>query len=582
MFLRYVAPLCATQALAVIAQPPLVEDGGVKYIGTNSHGVESFLNIRYGQDTTGPRRFKPPVAFSYGSGVYVDATQAGAACPQILGNPLPQFRGIYDNVTKISEDCLTVRVTRPLNTSAHAKLPVMVYLYGSGYEFGSIYDEVAYNPINFVKLDESKGLPIIYVAINYRVGIFGFAASDALRDEDGLNVGLLDQYLGLQWVRDHIESFGGNPKDVTLFGQNVGWANIQLQLTAFGGKSESLFNRAILQSGPTFSGVGLTAGITDNSTAQVTRAVNCTSQIGHEELSCLRALPMSILNDAAIEYANSYSRFGGFGTFRPTAPSTFIPDVPSVLLHNGSFRRDVDIMIGWNENDGSVYVPHTGNGTDDFTATIETLFPRLSNISLHNLTELYPPTNFSNDAADGVDRTFFQASQVIRDAHFACPSLRLAREWHDYAPNRSVYMYTLNQSVLQGRETRNRHGYFGVSHFSDIPYVFDAVNSAEWSAAANQSDYDIASHMSGSWASFATFGQPTIPSISDEELLTSNLTISNWTQAGWIEEYGLGMQIRILGGPRNGMTWTFGGYNEFFDWRCAYWGGEQVLEETWI
>ncbi|KAI0838353.1 carboxylesterase family protein [Hypoxylon sp. FL0890] len=581
MLLRYIAPLCATQALAVIAQPPIVEDGGVTNIGTYSDGVESFHNIRYGQDTAGQRRFKPPVPFSYGPGFRVNATQAGAACPQVLGNPLPQFHGIYGNVTKISEDCLTVRVTRPLNTSAHAKLPVMVYLYGSGYEFGSIYDEVAYNPVNFVKLDESKGLPVIYVAINYRVGIFGFAASDPLRDEGSLNVGLLDQYLGLQWVRDHIESFGGNPKDVTLFGQNVGWANIQLQLTAFGGNSESLFNRAILQSGPTISGVGLTAGITDNSTAQVTRAVNCTSQNGQEELSCLRALPMDTLNKAAIEYADTFSSLGGFGTFRPTAPSAFIPDVPSVLLHNGSFRKDVDILIGWNENDGSIFVPPNTNGTEGFNATIKALFPGLSNISFHNLTELYPASNFSDDAEGGTDRNFFRASQVVRDAYFACPSLRLAREWHDFAPNRSVYMYTLNQSIFSHREANTHRSFYGVSHFSDIPYVFDAVSNADWSAAADQSDYDIGSYMSGSWASFATFGQPTVPSVSDEELVAHNLTFSNWTQAGWIQEAGLGMQIRILGGPRNGMTWTFGGYDEIFDWRCAFWGGEDVLRQMW-
>ncbi|KAI1097372.1 carboxylesterase family protein [Jackrogersella minutella] len=547
---------------------PTVRDAGVTYVGTDSNGVESFLNIRYGHDTSGQRRFKPPIPFHYATGTRVNTTEAGAACPQILGNPFPQFNGVYNEVTLISEDCLAVRVTRPSNTYSHAKLPVMVYLYGLGYEAGSIYGAAAYDPSTFVRQDGLKGLPVIYVAINYRVGIFVFAASDSLRDEDSLNAGLLDQYLGLH---------------VTLFGHDVGWANVQLQLTAYGGNAEPLFNRAILQSGPTFSGITLTTGVADNSTTQVAQALNCTSRSGngHEDtISCLRALPMTVLNNAANEYANATFPIEGYGVFRPTAPSTFIPDAPHALLHNGSFRRDVDILVGWNENDGSVYIPQTVNSTAEFTSIVTAYFPGLSSSNLQELAELYPASNFSDDPAENIERNFFRAARVIRDAHFVCPALRLGHEWNRFAANQSVYMYALNQTVMREEYANAHHGFTGVNHLSDIPYVFDTVNGPEWSPTAKQSDYDMASRMSGSWASFARHGQPTVPSLSDEEIVAKNMTIPGWTQAGWIQEDGRGLHMRVLGGPRDGMTWTFGDYDEYLSPRCVFWGTEDVVVQT--
>ncbi|KAL7619528.1 hypothetical protein AAE478_010068 [Parahypoxylon ruwenzoriense] len=579
MFPRYLTLFWATYAAAIAVWGPAVRDGSVTYIGTDTGGVESFLNIRFGQDTGGERRFRPPLPFSYPNGAIVNATESGAACPQTIGNPLPQFIGVYENVTDISEDCLTVRVTRPLRTSPSARLPVMVYIYGGGYAFGSIYDDIAYDPLSLVRQDALKRLPIIYVAINYRVGIFGFAASDPLRDEGSMNAGLLDQYLGLQWVRDHIGSFGGNPDDVTLFGQNVGWTNIQLQLTAYGGGAEPLFNQAILQSGPTIGGISLTAGITDNNTAQVVQTVNCTSSSrnGQEELSCLRSLPMSTLNTAALTYSYMFSSHGGIGTFRPTAPSTFIPDAPSALLKSGRFRKGVDIIIGWNENDGSLFIPQTLNGTEAFTETIAGLFPGLSQPNLQALSQIYPVSEFSDYPVDGIERNFFRASQAVRDAHFVCPSLRMVEAWSIYAPDSSVYVYSLNQTALRVGHAHVHRSFVGVDHYSDLPYTFDVI-SAAWSATADQSDYDIASHFSGSWASFATFGQPTVPHLSNQELADRNLTFPDWPPAGWNAQEG--SNLRIMGGPRDGMVSSLETYDEDLRQRCGFWNSDAVLEES--
>jgi carboxylesterase type B len=150
--------------LSHAATAPTVVDGTVSYVGTLQDGVESFLGIKYGQDTGGANRFKHPVPYSYPAGAVVNVTSPAAACPQQTGNPTPSLVGLFSNVTNISEACLTIRVDRPPNTTADARLPVMVYLYGGGYAIGQIYD-MAYDPVGLVRETAPKGIPIIYVAI---------------------------------------------------------------------------------------------------------------------------------------------------------------------------------------------------------------------------------------------------------------------------------------------------------------------------------------------------------------------------------------------------------------------------------
>ena len=134
----------------------------ITYKGKSSNGVESFLNIRFGQDTGGVNRFLHPKPFSYADGKTVDASAPGAACPQ-QKVPVPGF-DVFDNVTNVSEDCLTLRVDRPAGTSASDKLPVFVWIYGGGDSIGQIYDK-AYEPTGLISKSVNQSTPIIYVAM---------------------------------------------------------------------------------------------------------------------------------------------------------------------------------------------------------------------------------------------------------------------------------------------------------------------------------------------------------------------------------------------------------------------------------
>ena len=207
------------------------------YVGVSFAGTEQFLGISYGQDTSGANRFKPPKTFNYATGTTIQAAVAGAACPQ---NSILSFLGaVSENpgVYNVSEDCLSLEVIRPAGTKQNAKLPVMVWIYGNGDESGS-YNYSLYNPTALVAGSAGKSTPVVYVAMNYRINVFGFANSPALRTEGSLNAGILDQRLALEWVQSNIAVFGGNPKNVTLFGESDGATSVGLHLTSNGGSGK--------------------------------------------------------------------------------------------------------------------------------------------------------------------------------------------------------------------------------------------------------------------------------------------------------------------------------------------------------
>ncbi|KAL8716691.1 MAG: hypothetical protein Q9225_005999 [Loekoesia sp. 1 TL-2023] len=575
-----------------VTAAPTVVDSKVTYIGTEENGVESFLGIKYGQDTGGTQRFKKSKPYHYPAGTVVSAVTTAAACPQQTGNPTPSLIGLFGNVSNISEDCLTIRVDRPSDTSADARLPVMVYLYGGGYAIGQAYD-TAYDPTGLLRETAAKRLPVIYVAINYRVGIFGFAASSALRREDNLNVGLLDQRLGLHWVQEHIAAFGGNKDDVTIFGEDVGWANVAFQLMAYGGQVEPTFHRAILMSGPTPGGDEITSGLTEKHGAELIAKLKCSSSTGNSsaELSCLRALPLEALVEAAVEYSFAFEALAGVGTFRPTAPSSFIPSSPSSLLRSGRFLKNIDLVIGWCEDDGTQFIPGPITNASAFASWATSQFPKLSAQNSKELTSLYPESDFSDLPSEGIDKNYFRTARVIRDLHFACPSLLLTDAVKRFSPTSDVYLWALNFTVFRVGHALYNRSFVGQDHFSDIPYVFDYVDRPPYSSVASQQDYDLASRMSGSWAAFARFSQPTVPYLSAQESLAQNISVAPWTEAAASKDGSLA--IRIIGGPKDGMAkipFTDRGmkeagglvYDEQLAARCGFWNRPDVLEQTFM
>ena len=162
-------------------------------------------------------------ALEFGPGCY------GASYPPSLSPPLPE-----------SENCLFLNIYTPADVTPDADLSVMVWLHGGGFCHGSArsYDG---------SLLASEG--VVVVTVNYRLGVFGFLTLDALMEEgDGVNFGLRDQQVAFEWVREHIAAFGGNPNDITAFGESAGAMSIALHMIS-GNGDQRLFHKAIMQSG---------------------------------------------------------------------------------------------------------------------------------------------------------------------------------------------------------------------------------------------------------------------------------------------------------------------------------------------
>ena len=545
-------------------QPDVCLDGtaNVTFRGSSKSSVESFRNIRFGQDTSDANRFASPRPYTYPANNIYDANRPGAACPQ-QRVPLPGIP-LFDNVTNISEDCLTLRVDRPSGTRRDAKLPVMVYIYGGGDTIGQIYDE-AYDPGALVLASVEKHSPVIYAAMNYRVGIFGFAASSALRAADSLNVGLLDQRLGLEWIKENIAAFGGDPDRVTIFGESDGATGVGLQITAYGGQVESVpFQRAILQSGGPTADPGTASNVSAEHTAQVVQLTNCTAATDEADLSCLRKLPLSTLLEIAVAYETSVVQWG-FDVFIPTAPSSFIPDSPSRLLRSGQFARGIDIISGWNEDDGSLFTLPTLQSDTDVAEFLLESFPGLTNASVRNAMRLYPTVEFETVQSNEVSPQYFRASRMYRDATFSCPSLLMVQSnrrhhqgRHERAP--SDYLYALNQTVFAASYAAENASFYGVAHFSDIPFVFDQA-STRYAAVASPADKALASEMCGSWIAFAATGK----------VERDDVTLNDWPASGTADD------VRVIGGSRP--RYMSGHDYEQLASRCEFWNSPLLTEQ---
>ena len=196
----------------------------------NEEGVVAFLGLPFGEPPVGDLRFKPPVAVDAWDSP-VDASEFGPACAQ----PADAGTGnVYDNQ---SEDCLTLNVWTPSADSK--KRPVMVWVHGGGWIYEGTEDPL-YSGAHLAARGD-----VVVVSMEYRLGIFGFSHFDEIPGSG--NAGLLDQKLALEWVRDHIEAFGGDPNDVTLFGESAGGMSATALMAMPSAKG--LFHKAIAQSG---------------------------------------------------------------------------------------------------------------------------------------------------------------------------------------------------------------------------------------------------------------------------------------------------------------------------------------------
>ena len=178
--------------------------------------------------------------------------------------------------------------------------------------------------------------------MNYRIGVFGFAASKSISAAKKANVGLRDQYLALEWIRDNIAHFGGDPSRVTLFGQSFGGISTGLHLTAYGGERPALFHKAIMTSG-SVSG-DRSDHYTITNTGVVADELKCTKTPGFVDdsvIECMKEVPLDTIAPLQLALAKKAKPSFGFAAYPPVVDGDFIPEQPDVLLAKGRFLKSM-------------------------------------------------------------------------------------------------------------------------------------------------------------------------------------------------------------------------------------------------
>jgi para-nitrobenzyl esterase len=452
--------------------------------GLTADGVAVFKNIPFAQPPVGALRWKEPQAAKPWPGVR-DATAFGPMCNQTGNTQLPH-----------SEDCLQLNVWTP-SWPVSASAPVLVWIHGGGNTAGSGVERL-FNGEVLAK----QGL--VYVTVNYRLGIFGFFAHPGLTKESphhaSGNYGIADQILALQWVQKNIARFGGNPANVTVFGESAGAADVNTLIAS--PLTTGLFVRAIAQSGP-IGGQQLSLADSEKRGADLAAKLGFT---GDESLAQLRALPdTELLAKVAPPQAprGAAPAPQGAAPARGAAPAAAAP----AALGNG-IGINVD---GWVLPDRSIAIFSQGKQQKVpliIGSNSQEMPPRLTTDVRDQIKERYGPLADRALKAYGVDgpndppadpQTGTALQQFTVDNQFRCGTVReLLLHTKNGNPG---YHYQFSRTV-HGQEAR------GAAHASEIPFIMGTLPVWQRTRNYNESDQKYALIMQAYWSNFAKTGDP--------------------------------------------------------------------------
>ncbi|KDN61296.1 putative carboxylesterase [Colletotrichum sublineola] len=332
-------------------------------VGNVMNKVESFGGIPFAKPPTGQLRLKPPVRLTENIGTF-DATGPAAACPQMVAssdstNTLINILGdianlpLVQKVTGQTEDCLTITVARPQGTKADAKLPVLYWIFGGGFELGwsSMYDGTS-----LVQHGVDINKPFVFVAVNYRVAGFGFMPGKEILADGSANLGLLDQRMGLEWVADNIAAFGGDPDKVTIWGESAGAISVFNQMALYNGnntyKGKALFRGAIMNSGSITPTDPVDCPKGQAVYDKVVATAGCSGQA--DTLNCLRGVDYNTFLNAVTSVPGILSYNSLALSYLPRPDGKTLTVSPDILAKNGQYAA-VPMIIGDQEDEGTLF-----------------------------------------------------------------------------------------------------------------------------------------------------------------------------------------------------------------------------------
>jgi para-nitrobenzyl esterase len=457
-------PAGASAALPAARGPvALTLSGAVR--GKTAGGISEFLGIPYAAPPTGKLRWHAPEPAARWRGIRA-ATAFGPHCPQPGG------------ATGTSENCLFLNVfTRP--GASRAGRPVMVWIHGGALVTGA---SDSYNPASLVK----DGVTV--VTINYRLGALGFLADSALASRGGAagNYGLMDQQAALRWVRANISRFGGNPRNVTLFGESAGGLSTLSQLVSPG--SAGLFQRAIIESG-SYNPTQASLASAETAGATYAAKVGCGSQPSPAaSAACLRAVPVSTL--VADENAGGYT---------PDLDGLALRQSIVTALRSGQFHR-VPVVMGTNHDEWRLFVAlaQLEGGPVVTAANYQAQIRATLGVSAAVAAQIvaqYPVASFASAP--------IAIGAVGTDAIFACNSLNEVSLMSKFT---RTFAYEFNDENAPQVGFPNVGFPLGADHASELQYVFDPFPPA--TSALSAAQRVLSAQMKAYWTSQAKHGNP--------------------------------------------------------------------------
>jgi len=458
---------------------PVVETTAGKIRGVVQDRVHTFKGVPYGASTAGAARFMPPAKPQPWTGVR-DTLELGPRCPQARAGGLVPEYGVMEYNGPMSEDCLSLNVwTQGLKDSR--KRPVMVYLHGGGVTNGSSGDAV-YDGHNLAAKHD-----VVMVSINHRLNVFGWLYLADIGGEKyfrASNASVLDMVAALEWVRDNITNFGGDPNNVTIFGQSGGGTKVSTLLGT--APAKGLFHRAIAQSGSEVKGVSRS----DASDTAMLILARC--GLKANQIDELQKIPMEQLAEATIA-----PRKPGEPPLRlaPVVDGRIIPADPFDPVAT-EISANIPLMIGSTETEVTWFTNQNYDPLDEAGLrgrVKETL--RVDDAAAENVISVYRK---NRPKASNLDLYLL----VATDASNFRTGTDTEAERKAALGKAPVYKYYF-QWYSPVREGKLR-----AMHTMDLPFVFDNVGIAKSEVGTGPDLQPLADKMSPAWVAFARSGNP--------------------------------------------------------------------------
>ncbi|MEW6737509.1 MAG: carboxylesterase/lipase family protein [Acidobacteriota bacterium] len=456
-----------------LSDPIMTEQGAVR--GEVIRDIVAFRGIPYAAPPVGELRWKAPQPAAKRADI-LDATTFGSSCSQ------PGNGGVIG-----SEDCLTLNIWAP-KTKEVSLRPVMVFIHGGGNVTGAssipLYDGLT--------LTEKGG--VLIVTINYRLGPLGFLAHPLLSAEDrehnsSGNYGLLDQVAALQWVQKNISNFGGDPGNVTIFGESAGGRDVMSLIVS--PLVTNLFHKAIIESGaPLFvdqpirnTGGNASVESAEETGIRLSKALGC--ETSNDTAACLRSkTPAELLSAIRPDETGRSGILYG-----PIVDGYAIPVSTQATLKNGQ-QNNTPLIIGTNKNEASTFILNLPLESEaQYKLVLQFLFPEKAN----QILEKYPVSDY------GSPRAALEA--FFTDLSFLCTAREASRL---IAPNQSnIYVYQFTHSLKALKQ-------LGAFHGLELPFVFNNYPNLSGfpSITPSRKELKLAQRMLTYWTNFAKTGDP--------------------------------------------------------------------------